>query len=101
MSKRVFLWQGGESEDGISHDLAVAELLLRTGQEQQAHSLFSGSVARLRTLGVKNNSIAEIARARWVQATLLQGLRIDRAWSGSAIKAHAAHAAWASLRAHW
>jgi tetratricopeptide (TPR) repeat protein len=76
--------------------LEVGELQLRNGREAEAAATFDKAMASMTDLP---EPVSE-ARMSWVQVNLLQGLRIDRTWTGSAVQAQAALTASSALRAH-
>jgi serine/threonine protein kinase/Tfp pilus assembly protein PilF len=100
LSKRLFLTQREESFDVLVQRFIAAELQLRLGQEQAARQIFVDTIAKLRKLAQKDDAQEAVARNWWAYAQLLGGLRTDRAWSGPAIQAQAAHVAWLGLMAH-
>jgi tetratricopeptide (TPR) repeat protein len=92
----------GAKDDGISLDLrfAIAELLLRTGRESEAAESWASVLADERAAAAKYPAYEEVSRAWWARANVLQGLRVDRPWSGPALRGFAASAAYFGLLRH-
>lgn len=83
-------------------DLVEGELMLRAGRaDSEAQEAFNKGLEAARKNAASGEPSAwDAARDSWTQAGLFTGLRIDRAWGGSAIRQQAAYTAWLGLFNH-